>query len=349
MGFRKKFTRKRRYTRKKRGVKRRTFKRYNKKRFIRKKRITRRRRALGSGLNGVLAGARFKIRTNRRSLEIKETHVIHPLGNAADLTFSGLANNMSMMNSYNQWRIDKVVTHWRVKGATRKDYRGTECDHAIVMTVPNDAVTADGAFEDLMYNTDQTELQNFLLNYTQLRGVNYRKVSPWKGTRGFKPYISQFMYSYAKNSTAAPSLHQELVRNYSKNFHYSSSAVRYEAPLYMIFPAMKKIQHLTTGQIGADAVDTKYQIDELPQLEIWSDVYVTCKQSDLLSLGTVNKIPQLDPLDPEVNTINVDFNKIKQEVRDQVQHEVTNSHPIIGAVAAMAGFARKRPRDEFKM
>jgi len=349
MAFRKKFQRKKRYTRKKRGVKRRTFKRYTKKRMSRQKKFGRGKKSFG-GLNKSLDGARFKIRLNRRQLALSDQKQIIHLGNPADLTYSGLSNNLSMLLNYNQWRIDRVVTYWRIKNTNRNRFRGDDCNHAIVCTVPNDDTGADGKFEDLMFNSDQTELQNFLLNYTQLRGLNYRKVSPWGGKRAFKPYITWLRTTYSKNSTAAPSSQTQLLRDYSKKMHYALSSVRYEAPLFMIVPGMVKQSNTYNGSFGISEIDMTELPTEFPQLEIWSDVYVTARQYDTLSLTAPNRVanPNAKLPDLEANIINTDFNKVKEDVKEGIMDQISNSHPVLGAVAAIAGL-RKRPRDEFKM
>jgi len=252
---------------------------------------------------------------------------------------------MPMMNNYNQWRIDRVVTHWRIINKNKNDWRGDVCNHGVVVNVPNNSFGEDGAFEDLMYNTDQTELENFLLNYTQLRGVKARRVNIWAGRRAHKPYVSVLRTTYSKNTNAAPTAQGDLVREYPKYFHYADSAVRYETPLFLILPGMVKTKHNYTGTLGAGTVTMAEEVSDFPRFEIWSEVYVSVKQCDLLSLGT----PRIMLKDPQINEINTDFNKIKEDVKGGVMDHILGSNPVFGAVAAVAGIRSKRPRDEFKM
>jgi len=362
--------RKKKTFRKKRVVKRRTFKRYTKKRFIRKRRVARRGRSMNLKYNASLNMAKFRIRLNRRNLDLGDKPEIIHLGNPADLTYSALTGNMPLLGNYNQWRIDKIVTHWRVLQKNIKDWRGDVCNHALCYSVPNDSVDADGQLEDLMFNTSEDKLNALLLNYDQLRGVYFRKCS-WKyGSRTYRPYVTELINTYAKNTTAAPSLSQDLRRNYKKTFRYASSAVRYEAPLFLLVPGLTKTNYDISGSIpvvtsGATTIvssgnikaDLDMAISDYPILEIWSEVYVTAKQCKTFSnsipparLMTTTPAPPMDiKLEPEANEINLDFNKVKEDVQQSVMDQITGSHPVIAAVATVAGL-RKRPRhDEFKM
>jgi len=304
-------------------------------------------------VNGSLDMAKFKIRINRRQLDLGDDPEIIPLGNAADLTFNGLVVNLPIMAQYNQWRIDKIVTHWKVLNKSPHAWRGDLVNHALVYSVPNDSSGVDGSLENLMFNTNVDLLNNYLQNYQELRGVHFKKCKWQYGKRIISPYVSERIQTLAKNSTAAPTVIDDIRRNYKKTFRYSSSAIRYEAPVYMVVPGLTKTTYDITGANGGAEVSLTKAIDEFPKLEIYSDVYVTCKQYKNFSTanpptfaGSRNIGSKMEPM---ANEINLDFNKVKQDVQDQVHQEITNSHPIIGAVAAMAGFARKRPRDEFKM
>jgi len=359
MAFRKKYIRRKRFARKKRGVKRRTFKRYTKKRIVRKRRVTRRGKM--PRINASLNMARFKIRINRREMDLGDDPEIIPLGNAADLDFQSLADNLPLLRNYNQWRIDKIVTHWRCLNKTKGAWRGDLVNHALVYNVPNDSLSSDGALENLMFNTDTALLNNYLQNYTELRGVNFKKVSWQYGSRTYRPYVTELYSTYAKTSSAAPSVIQDVRRNYSKVFRYASSAVRYEAPLYLLVPGLTKTNYDITGKMpvvtggattivqSGNLVDLDMVINEFPKLEIWSEVYVTAKQySNFSSSNPPARIFKKPKMEPMANTIDVDFNKVKQDVQESVMDQITGSHPVIAAVATVAGL-RKRPRDEFKM
>jgi len=369
MAFRKKYMRKKRTFRKKRGVKRRTFKRYTKKRFIRKRRVTRRGRSTNLRVNASLNMAKFKVRINRRSLDLGDEPEIIQLGNPADLTYSALSGNLPILAQYNQWRIDRIVTYWRVLNKTKSAWRGDICNHALVYSVPNDSSGADGMLEDLMFSSDATKLNNFLLNYTQLRGVSFQKVSWQGGKRTYRPFVTERVSTLAKNTTASPTVIDDIRRVYTKTFRYASSAVRYEAPLFMLVPGLTKSGYEITGTIpvvtggatnivssGNVKVDLDMAVNEFPVLEIWSDVYVTAKQYRNFSSTTPTsaaKATTTAPADilmePMANEINMDFNKVKQDVQESVMDQITGSHPVIAAVATVAGLRSKRPRDEFKM
>jgi len=329
----------------------------------RKKRSLRKRSSLK--VNAALNMARYKIRINRRALDLGDNPEIIHLGNPADLTYSQLSANLPILAQYNQWRIDKIVTHWRVLNKSKNAWRGDVCNHALVYSVPNDSTGADGQLEDLMFSTDVAKLNNFLLNYTQLRGVYFQKVSWMNGSRATKPYITEQITTLSKNTTASPLSATDLRRNYSKTFRYASSAVRYEAPLFMIVPGLTKTTYDITGTIpvvtgggttvvSSDRIkaDLDMAVSEFPTLEIWSDVYVTAKQYRNFSTADTpaRTTAQLlrEPMEPIVNEINTDFNKIKEDVQDSVMDQITGSHPVLAAVATVAGL-RKRPRDEFKM
>jgi len=305
-------------------------------------------------INASLDHAKFKVRINRRTLDLGDDPEIIQLTNPADMTYSGLSANLPIIGQYNQWRIDKLVVHWRMKNRTRAAWRGDLVNHALVYTIPNDTTGADGSLEDLMYTSNVDKINNILQNYTQLRGVKYRKVKYEYGSRVMRPYITEWITTLAKNSTAAPTQIGDVRRNYKKSFRYASSAVRYEAPLFMAAPGLKKIVYDITGTLtGAAAGDINLDksIDEYPQLEVYTDVYVTCKQYKNFSSATTPTVLRSKPIpemEPIANEINLDFNKVKEDVKDSVMDQITNSHPVLGAVAAIAGL-RKRPRDEFKM
>jgi len=318
--------------------------------MYRKKRFSKRRVTLKT--NSSLNQARFKIRINRRALDLGDSPEIIQLGNAADLTITALSANLPMLSNYNQWRIDKIVTHWRVLNKTPGAWRGDLVNHALVYSVPNDTTGTDGTLEDLMYSTDVDKLNNFLQNYTQLKGVYFQKVSWQHGSRAYRPYITERVATIAKNSSAAPTVIDDIRRNYSKTFRYANSAVRYEAPLYMLVPGLTKtVYDIDGSMVGYGAITLDKSINSFPVLEIWSDVYVTAKQYKNFSFtNPPSRVAQTTRLnvDPIVNEINTDFNKVKQDVQDSVMDQITGSHPVLAAVATVAGL-RKRPRDEFKM
>jgi len=303
------------------------------------------------GINSSLNAAAFKIRINRRTLDLGDDAEIIHLGNPADLTYAALSQNLPMMLNYNQWRIDKIVTHWKVKNHTKGAWRGDLVNHALVYTVPNDSDGVDGSLENLMFSSNQDFLNNVLQNYTQMRGVNYRKVSWMRGSRAYKPYITERIQTLAKNTTAAPTSLFDIRRNYKKTFRYASSDVRYEAPLFLLVPGLTKTTYNIQGIFGVGEVDMQSSINEFPQLEVWSDIYVTCKQYKNFSVTNPPNIAAQKPkatLDEMANTIDLDANKIKQDVQHSVMDHIIGSNPVLGAVAAVAGL-RKRPRDEFKM
>jgi len=346
MAFRKKFIRRKRFARKKRSVKKGTFKRYTKKRIVRRKRVTR--RGTWPKVNASLNIAKFKIRVNRTEEDLGDDPEIIHIGNPADLQYSALAGNLPILGNYNQWRIDKIVTHWRMKQKYGSQFYGDLVNHALVYNVPNDSSGADGSLENLMFSTNTGFMNNVLQNYTQLRGVHFKKVSYKSGSYSYRPYVTERIQTLAKNSTVAPLVIDDVRRNYSKTFRYASSAVRYEAPLFMMVPGLTKKVMDYNGTIGADAVDIRGAIDDFPKLEIWSDVYVTAKQCKNFSSLVPPNVARLPQLEPEANEINTDFNKIKQDVQHSVMDHITNSNPVFAAVASVAGL-RKRPRDEFKM
>jgi len=314
------------------------------------------------GINASLNLNKLKIRLNRRQLDLGDDPEIIALGNAADLTYDKLSQNMPMVGNYNQWRIDKIVHHWRVLNTTRSSWRGDLVNHALVYTVPNDSLEMDATLEALMFNTDVDQLNNFLQNYTELRGVNYKKCRWQGGSRVTKPYVTELINTYSKNGTTAPTLQNDLRRNYSKTFRYASSAVRYEAPVYLMVPGLTKTTYDITGKMpvvtggattivqSGNLVDLDMAISEFPKMEIWSDVYVTAKQYKNFSrTNPPNRIANPDPvLEPAANEINLDFEKVKEDVKHSIMDHITGSNPVIAAVAAVAGL-RKRPRDEFKM
>jgi len=304
-------------------------------------------------VNSSLNQARFKVRINRRELDLGDDPEIIQLGNPADLTYTALATNLPIINQYNQWRIDKIVTHWRLKNRTRSAWRGDLVNHALVYSVPNDSSGADGSLETLMYQSNTDTINNMLLNYTQLRGVYFQKVSYMRGSRAYKPYITESITTLAKNSLAAPSIIGDIRRNYTKTFRYASSAVRYEAPLFLVCPGLTKTTYDITGTLttgtNESQVELTKSLNEFPQLEVWSDIYVTCKQYKNFSIVAKPTLKSSKPqMEEMANEINVDFNKVKADVQESVMDQITNSHPVLGAVAAIAGL-RKRPRDEFKM
>lgn len=303
-------------------------------------------------VNGSLDMAKFKIRINRRQLDLGDDPEIIPLGNAADLTYNGLVVNLPIMAQYNQWRIDKIVTHWKVLNKSPHAWRGDLVNHALVYNVPNDSGGVDGSLENLMYNSNVDLLNNYLQNYTELRGVHFKKCKWQYGKRVISPYVSERIQTLAKSSTAAPTVIDDIRRNYRKTFRYSSSAVRYEAPVFMVVPGLTKTTYDITGTAGVGEVVLSKAIDEFPKLEIYSDVYVTCKQYK--NFSTANP-PTLagqrnlgSTLEPMANEIDLDFNKVKQDVQHSVMDHITGTNPVMAAVAAVAGL-RKRPRDEFKM
>jgi len=343
MAFRKKFIRRKRFARKKRGVKRRTFKRYTKKRIVRRKRITRRTRV---GINKSLDVARFKIRVNKTLQDLGDDPEIIHLGNTADLTFAALSGNLPILTNYNQWRIDKVVTHWRMRQKHKAEWFGDLVNHALVYNVPNDVNSADGSLEKLMFNTDNDFMNNVLQNYTQLRGVKFRKVSYKGGKYTYRPFVTEYVNTYSKTSTGAPILAADIRRNYAPIMRYASSTVRYEAPIFMMCPGLTKKVMDYTGAIGSGEVSVRGSVSDFPALEIWSDIYVTCKQYKNFSTLTEPNVARLP--DQEANEIDLDFNKVKADVQHGIMDHIVNTNPILGAVAAVAGL-RKRPRDEFKM
>jgi len=344
--------RKKRYTRRKRGVKRRTFKRYNKKRFIRKKRSFRRK---GGKLNASLDQARFKIRVNRllSQTDLGDDPQTLLLNNAADLTYTALVKNLPILGLYNQWRIDKVVTHWKMLNFNKEDYRSDTTTKGIVFSPPNNSTGADGEFDLIMFPTGSsgiTYLNNLLVNYTQLRGVNYRRVSLFGGSRSVKPYVSEIIRTISKRTTNAPVEAQDIRRNYAKTFRYFDSTVAYEAPLYMIVPGMQKIIKDMTGTINAGVVDVEISAQQFPQIEVWSDVYVTAKQySELALVSDPSRLLQKSkPMDAEAMTLEGDMNEVKDDVRKTIIDQITGGNPMLAAVAAVAGIRSKRPRDEIK-
>lgn len=344
MAYRRKTYKKKKRFGKKRAFKKTVKKVYRRRRSFKKKRVTRRSKPR---VNQSLNVARFRIRVNRFNLALADDPQIIHIGNAADLTYTALSLNLPVLTNYNQWRIDNVVTHWKVKNNIRSDWRGDIVNHALIYKVPNDTAGPDGTLEPLQYNTDTVALNNFLTNYTQLVGVNVKKVSPWGGKIAYRPYVTEQITTLAKNTTAAPTTANDIRRNYSKIFRYASSAVRYEAPIFLVTPGLTKRRVQQTGTWGTNAVDTFIQNTEYPQLEVYSDIYVTVKQNRSFYSGEPAKLT-VKSENPDINNINTDFNKIKQDVQHSVFDHITNSNPVIGAVAAMAGI-RKRPRDEFKM
>jgi len=306
-------------------------------------------RPIRSRVNSSLNQARFKIRINRRSLDLGDTPEIIHLGNPADLTYTKLSQNLPILSSYNQWRIDKIVTHWRVLNKSRQAWRGDLVNHALVYSVPNDSSGADGTLEDLMFSTDADKLNNFLQNYTQLRGVYFQKVSWMGGKRAYLPFVSERITTLAKNTTATPTAIDDIRRNYAKTFRYASSAVRYEAPLFMMVPGLTKTTYDITGAFGLQEVNADFAINEFPVLEIWSDVYVTAKQYRNFSIvNPPTRLMTQPTFDNFANEIHTEADKVKEDVKHGIMDHIANSNPVLGVVAAVAGL-RKRPRDEFKM
>jgi len=344
MAYRRKTYKKKKRFGKKRAFKKTVKKVYRRRRSFKKKRVTRR---SSLKINGSLNLARFKVRVNRRDLELGDDPKILALGNAADLAYTKLAANLPIINQYNQYRIDRIVTHWRVKNRNRTDWRGDIVNHALVYKVPNDSTGPDATLEPLMFSTDTAFMNNMLQNYAQLTGVNFKKVSPFGGSYAYRPYVTEQITTLSKTSTAAPVVAQDLRRNYSRTFRYASSAVQYEAPVYIVMPGFTKRKMLYAGTLGTGTVKMDEVIEEWPQMEIWNDIYITCKQSRQFSV-TNPPARRLFSTNPEINEINTDFNKIKEDVQESVMDQISNSHPVLGAVAAIAGL-RKRPRDEFKM
>lgn len=290
---------------------------------------------------------------NRFNQDLGDDPEVLNLGNAADLTYTNLAANLPIINNYNQWRIDKVVTHWRIKNRMPNAWRGDLCNHAIVYKIPNDSPTEDGSLENLAFTTNINQLNNVLLNYNTYAGMNFKKVSFWKGSYAFKPYVTEIVATIAKNTTAAPLVINDIRRNYKKSFRYASSQVRYEAPIYMVVPGITKNQYEIDGTLGTGTTTQDVQLTktpvEFPQLEVYSDVYVTVKQYKNYPATNPRILRTNTPQVPIFNEINADMNAIREDVKEGIVDQIANSHPVLGAVAAIAGIRNKRPRDEFKM
>lgn len=301
----------------------------------------------------MLEQAHFKIRINRRDQNLGDTPEIIQMGNPADLTYTGLAANLPLIANYNQWKVNKIVTHWRIKNKMPTAWRGDVCNHAIIYKIPNDTTGADGSLEGLMYSSSVDSMNNVLLNYYTYKGFNFKKVSYWGGSYSYKPYVSELVNTMAKNSTAAPTQATDIRRNYKSIFRYASSAVRYEAPLFMVVPGLTKNIWDIDGQITAGTTTSNVELNksanEYPELEIYSDVYITVKQFKNYPTTAPTKLLMDKKADPFTNEINLDMAQIRQDVQDGIMDSIANSHPVIGAVAAIAGIRSKRPRDEFKM
>lgn len=303
--------------------------------------------------NSALKFMKLKIRMNKAVTALNEDGQIVTLCPTTDLRFNALKSNMAMVNHFNEWRIDKIVTHWKLNHYNRFDFT-PEVRHAIVYNIPNDSNGADGAFESIRYSSDADVISALLYNYTQLSGVNYKKVPVSRGSVTWKPYVTEAITTYCKESTAAPTVATDVRRNYKPTFRYKSSAVRYEAPWHMCIPGFVPRQVSTSGRITAGGATTDVDLDSsnltYPNIEIWSDVYVTVKGYDELSLASAGKkaFPEMEEATflEDLNMVNAD---IKNDIKNHVVNEISNTHPAMALAASVLGLrANKRTRDEIK-
>jgi len=315
---------------------------------------------MGTGINSSLRQARFKVRLNLGAggveYRLSDQNQVINLVNMEDLTYSKLTANLNILKEYNQWRIDGIKVHWRMLNKNAFQFKGAEVNHALVYEVPNDSTSADGSLETLMYNTNQTQLLNLLKNYTQLAGVRYKKVSYRGGSYWVRPHVDEAITTLNKFSTAAPTQITDIRRNYKKTFRYASTALRYQAPVFMVLPALSFTDVTYAGSYNALPIALQSNATEYPQIEVWQEVYVTARQYKDFTLGDPSRLMRLpstdvNPEDYNERELNNEITRVKQELKDQVTNEITNSHPLIGAAAAVLGLgARKRIRhDEFKM
>lgn len=312
---------------------------------------------------------------NNPVLELNENGRIFSLIDNQDLTHFRLARNCPMLNNYNQWKVDKVETHWRVLDMEKDEYRFLYSKKAMSFHVQNDTNVA-AYWGSVITDPDQgvtedTIIYSLLLDPYQLAGCKMRKHSPLGGKVSFSPYITESITTLAKqNPNNAPAVITDIRHNYKKMFHYKSSQVQYENPAFLVVPPIERLSRNTKGDIMDATVDPPAiketvnwfeKNDYFPKLERYSYVYVTAKQcNQFYTGGQPSRI--YDPLhhvtqrvlpsnyEPLVNGIHDQINNIKQEIQSQVQAEVVNSHPIMTAAAGLLGLAgRKRMRhDEIK-
>lgn len=361
---------KRKRGRKVRRVKKRSFKRYTKKRVQ-----TRRKRSFRKpGVNASLKQVRFKIRVNYGVTEINDSARIIMGVQPNDLTNVQLIKNLPIMGLYNQWRVDKVQCHWRSLDVEKVGFQWKYNKKAISYHVMND--TAAAAFwgttitrSDQSTTTDGI-VASLLSDPTQLSGCKVKHHSPFGGSVTFKPYVTETVSTLSKPVPEnAPTAITDIRHNYKGQFRYKSSLVAYECPVFIAIPPIDLKITKITGGIGSDTVDVSSSISDFPQIERYSDIYVTCRNyGSLYTGGTPARVfnpmdhatermvrapePIVNPNIPDYfdyNQIHGQFNKIKEEVQNQVVNEISNTHPVFTAAATMLGLGAKRMRhDEIK-
>lgn len=377
MAFRKRTYRKKKRSR--RVAKKRVFKRYTKKRVVtrRKKRSFK-----GPRVNASLNTVRFKIRINLPDLEINGDAHIKKMIDNQDLTHFRLARNMPMLNNYNQFRVDKVDVFWRDTNiGKQREFRWTYSKKALTYHVQNDTNVA-AFWGSTITDPDQDTTTNsiafsLLKDPTQLAGCKVKVVNPLRGKVSFRPYLTEQITTLAKqNPDTAPVTINDIRMNYSRRFHYKVSQVQYENPMYMVISPVELLSRNQKGTLVEPTLNINYDYntfeknDYYPKLERWAYVYVTARQcNQFYTAGLPNRSadelpePIYNPLhhitervlnsnyEPIVNGLHETAEKIKEEVKDQVQNEILNSHPMINAAAGLLGLSNVRKRirhDEIK-
>nr|QXN75710.1 MAG: capsid protein [Virus sp.] len=378
MAFRKKFMRKKRYTRRKRGVKRRTFKRYVKKNYKKRRFVTKRRR---------MAPVRRNMRAESRRQNYQRFTTLLDFGSEAisntndkhiefrNFSVQDILNKEPKIADFLFIRVKKATLRWQLKGFNPVDYKLERPRTGTYMAATGDL--SDGGYNNYFPNADIGLWMNSALNDTAQSDKNkdfdlenftgncrLAKIHGYKsGMRTFKPYILNVITSLKTNTTSQVN-NNELgtATRLQKDFNgwHSIGAlgdsgwcndIRLIIPEFTAMGYEDRIYDATNTTL--EKVVRLRSHPSFPAYKVQMMLEYECK-GQAQSLRMVYAGPEeakmaKATLEPAINEIQMDFEKVREDVKGSVIDQITGSHPVIAAVAAVAGLRNKRPRDEFKM
>jgi len=272
-------------------------------------------------------------------------------------------------------RVKKATIRWQLKGFNKIDYRLERPRTGTYMASTSDI--SDGGFRfyfadanlqawtnQALHGSDQID-KNRDFNLDTFSGnTRLPKIhSAWGGSRTFRPYIMDLITSVKTNLTDLNNNEFGTATRVQKNFNGwhtvgGESDSTWTNDIRLIIPEFTR-QVYQDEQY--DATNTTLQniirLRQRPNFPEYKIQMLVEYEAKGMAQGLQIVYPGPDEeakvlkskIEPAANEINMDFEKVKEDVKESVMDQITGSHPVIAAVATVAGL-RKRPRhDEFKM
>jgi len=274
---------------------------------------------------------------------------------------------------YYFFRIKKATLRWTLKQFNNRDLRFERSRTGTYMASTGDI--SDGGYNNFFPNTNIGGWVNIMesgtAEYDKNRDFNLETFSAntylpkihsaWGGSRTFRPYVLDYVTSIYTSNVVENNNELATTGRYQKNFNawlpvggQITSAwcndIRLIIPEYTLEAVQDEV-------LKADGTVDHYVNLRRHQFNPFYNITLSVEyeaKGMAQELRIKYPAPPSAPkkamtIEPMANEINLDFEKVKEDVKTSVMDQITGSHPVIAAVATVAGLRNKRPRDEFKM